>query len=163
MTQGHPLTWELPSDELGGASGARYFYVLTIGKRDTPKYPYAVANEKISSELGRAIGLRIPEVLLYQVAGDWYSFSHFIRQTESGETVPAGSARAIDTYFAENPSDLQGLICFDLFMCNNDGKPDNLVLGDDQRVWLIDLTRCSIVPLGGFNTEYRGFSPSKTI
>jgi hypothetical protein len=138
LTTKHPLTWELPSDELGGASKASYFYVLTIGKRDTPEYPYAVANEKFSSELGRAIGLRIPEVLLYPVAGDWYCFSHFIRQTESGETAPEGTAREIAAFFAENPAELQGLICFDLFICNNDRKTDNFVIGEDQKVWLID-------------------------
>ncbi len=138
MISRHPLTWELPSDELGGASGASYFYVLTIGKRDTTEYPYAVANEKIASELGRAIGLRIPEVLLYPVAGDWYSFSHFIRQTESGETEPEGTAREIATFFAENPTELQGMILFDLFICNNDRKTDNFVIGEDQKVWLID-------------------------
>ena len=134
----HPLTLELPSDELGGASGASYFHVLTIGKRDTREYPYTVANEKIASELGRAIGLRIPEVLLYAVAGNWYCFSHFMRRTESGETVPAGTAREIEAFFAANPTELQGMICFDLFICNNDRKTDNLIVGEDQKVWLID-------------------------
>lgn len=134
----HPLTLELPSDELGGASGASYFHVLTIGKRDTPQYPYSVANEKIASELGRAIGLRVPEVLLYPVAGNWYCFSHFIRQTESGETVPGGTARDLDEFFAANPSELQGMICFDMFICNNDRKTDNFIIGEDQKVWLID-------------------------
>ncbi|SRR6266404_737640 len=134
----HPLTLELPSDELGGASGATYFHVLTVGKRDTAEYPYTVANEKIASELGRAIGLRIPEVLLYPVAGNWYCFSHFIRRTESGETVPLGTAREIEAFYAANPTELQGMICFDLFICNNDRKTDNLIVGEDQKVWLID-------------------------
>jgi hypothetical protein len=133
-----PLTLELPSDELGGASGASYFHVLTIGKRDTPEYPYAVANEKLASELGRAIALRIPEVLLYPVAGDWYCFSHFIHRTESGETVPGGTARELEAFYAKNPADLQGMICFDLFICNSDRKTDNLIVGEDQKVWLID-------------------------
>lgn len=134
----HPLTLELPSDELGGASGASYFHVLTIGKHNTPKYPYTVPNEKVSSELGRAIGLRIPEVLLYPVAGDWYSFSRFTRQTESGETIPEGTAREIEAFFDEYPSELEGMICFDLFVCNNDRKTDAFVIGEDQKVWLID-------------------------
>jgi hypothetical protein len=134
----HPLTVELPSDELGGASGAKYFHVLTVGKRNTPEYPYSVANEKISSELGRAIGLRVPEVLLYPVGGDWYSFSRFTRQTDSGETVPEGTAREIKGFFDDHPSDLHGMICFDLFVCNNDRKPDAFVIGEDQKVWLID-------------------------
>lgn len=138
MSSRHPLTLELPSDELGGTSGARYFYVLTVGKPNTPKYPYSVANEKIASELGRAIGLRVPEVLLYPVGGDWYSFSHFIRQTESGETMPEGTAKEIDAFFGDHPSDLQGMICFDLFVCNNDRKTDAFVIGEDQKVWLID-------------------------
>jgi hypothetical protein len=134
----HPLTWELPPDELGGASGASYFYVLTVGKRNVPDYPYTVANEKIATELGRAIGLRIPEVLLYPVAGNWYAFSHFVRHTESGETVPQGTASEIAAFFAENPTELQGMICFDLFICNNDRKTDNFVIGEDRKVWLID-------------------------
>jgi hypothetical protein len=138
LTNGHPLTLELPSDELGGASGASYFHVLTIGKRDTPKFPYTVANEKIASELGRAIGLRIPEVLLYPVAGNWYCFSHFIRRTESDETVPAGTARELEAFYVANPTELQGMICFDLFICNDDRKTDNFIVGEDQRVWLID-------------------------
>ncbi|HSB08808.1 MAG TPA: hypothetical protein VLM38_04815 [Blastocatellia bacterium] len=134
----HPLTLELPSDELGGASGASYFHVLTIGKRDTSEYPYTVANEKIASEFGRAIGLRIPEVLLYSVAGHWYCFSHFIRRTESGETVPTGTAREIDAFYDANPTELQGMICFDLFIRNNDRKTDNFIVSEDQKVWLID-------------------------
>jgi hypothetical protein len=138
LTNHHPQTLELPSDELGGASGARYFYVLTVGKRDTPEYPYSVANEKIASELGRSIGLRIPEILLYLEARDWYCFSHFIRRTESDETVPAGTARELAAFYAANPAELQGMICFDLFICNNDRKTDNLIMGDDNKVWLID-------------------------
>jgi hypothetical protein len=138
LTDHHPQTLELPSDELGGASGARYFYVLTIGKRDTPDYPYTVANEKIACEIGRSIGLRIPEVLLYREAGHWYCFSHFVRRTESDETVPSGTARELEAFYAANPTELQGLICFDLFICNNDRKTDNLILGEDQKVWLID-------------------------
>ncbi len=54
-----PLTWELPPDELAGTSGARLFYALSIGKANSPQHPYCVANEKIASELGRAIGLRV--------------------------------------------------------------------------------------------------------
>lgn len=133
-----PLIWELPPDELSGASGARAFYVLTVGKSNSPEYPYCVANEKIASELGRAIGLRIPEVLLYPVAGDWFAFSHFIRQTESGETVPEWTAADIAAFFRENPVELHGMICFDLFVCNNDRKTDNLISGEDKKVWLID-------------------------
>lgn len=133
-----PLIWELPPDELGGASGARAFYVLTVGKGNTPEYPYSVANEKIASELGRVIGLRIPEVLLYRDKGEWLAFSHFIRRTESGETVPEGTAAEIATFFDRNPSELHGMICFDLFVCNNDRKPENLVVGEDSRVWFID-------------------------
>lgn len=133
-----PLIWELPPDELGGASGARAFYVYTIGKHNTAEYPYTVANEKIASELGRVIGLRIPEVLLYRDTGEWLAFSHFIPRTESGETIPEGTAAEIAAFFESNPSELHGMICFDLFVCNNDRKTDNLVVGDDQKVWLID-------------------------
>lgn len=134
----HPLTLEIPQDELAGASGARMFYVLTVGKRNTPEYPYSVANEKIASELGRVIGLRIPEILLYRIADDWLAFSHFIRQTESGESVPAGTAAEIAAFFQEHPAELHGMICFDLFVCNNDRKTDNLIIGEDKKVWLID-------------------------
>lgn len=133
-----PLIWELPPDELAGASGARAFYVLTVGKGNTDEYPYCVANEKIASELGRVIGLRIPEVLLYRDAGEWLAFSHFIRQTESGETVPEGTAAEIAAFFERSPEQLHGMICFDLFLCNNDRKTDNLVIGEDKKVWFID-------------------------
>jgi hypothetical protein len=134
----HPLTWELAQDELGGASGARLFYVLTVGKRNLAEYPYNVTNEKIASELGRVIGLRIPEVVLNHVAGDWHAFSRFVRHTESGETVPEGTAVEIRDFFGMYPTELQGMICFDLFVCNNDRKTDNLIVGEDNKVWLID-------------------------
>jgi hypothetical protein len=133
-----PLVWELPPDELGGASGSRLFYVLTIGKRNTPEYPYCIANEKIASELGRVIGLRIPEVLLYPLADEWYGFSHFIRQTESGESIPEGTAADIADFFSMNPEELHGMLCFDLFVCNNDRKTDNLIVSEDKKVWYID-------------------------
>ena len=90
-----PVVVELPSDELGGASGARLFHVLAVGKTNTPKYPYTVANEKIATEIGRVIGLRIPEVLLNRLTGEWYAFSTFIERTESGEGIPEGTAKQI--------------------------------------------------------------------
>jgi hypothetical protein len=133
-----PLIWELPPDPLSGASGASAFYVLTVGKRNTAEYPYSVVNEKIASELGRVIGLRIPEVLLYRVGEEWYVFSHFIGRTESEETAPEGTAAEISTFFEKNPAELHGMGCFDLFVCNNDRKTDNLILGEDRKVWLID-------------------------
>lgn len=129
---------ELPSDELGGASGARLFHVLSVGKANTPEYPYNVTNEKIASEIGRALGLRIPEVLLYRLSGEWMAFSCFVEQTESGETVPSGTASKIQAYYRDHPEELHGMICFDLFIGNNDRKTDNLVLGEDGIVRLID-------------------------
>ena len=133
-----PTSLEVTQDELGGASGARRFYVLTVGKTNTPEYPYAVCNEKIVSELGRVIGLRIPEVVLHRIRDHWYAYSKFISETESGETAPEGTAAEIADYYEDHPSELHGMICFDLFVCNNDRKPDNLVLGEDENVWLID-------------------------
>jgi hypothetical protein len=129
---------ELPSDELGGASGARLFHVLAVGKTNTSTYPYAVANEKIATEIGRAIGLRIPEVLLNRLTGEWYAFSTFIERTESGEGIPEGTARQIQQYYDANPAELHGMVCFDLFVGNNDRKTDNLILGADAVVRLID-------------------------
>ena len=133
-----PIVVELPSDELGGASGARYFHVLAVGKANTPEYPYNVANEKIASEIGRALGLPIPEVVLYRLAGEWTAFSCFVEQTESSETAPSGTASQIQAYYREHPEELHGMICFDLFIGNNDRKTDNLVLGEDGIVRLID-------------------------
>lgn len=72
-----PIIVEIPSDELGGASGARLFRVLAVGKRNSPQFPYCVANEKIATEIGRALGLRIPEVLLYRLRGEWHRLSVF--------------------------------------------------------------------------------------
>jgi hypothetical protein len=105
---------------------------------ESTTHPYSIANEKIASELGRVIGLRIPEVLLYRVGDDWHAFSHFILRTESGETFPEGSAAEIAAFYEKNPVELHGMVCFDLFVCNNDRKPDNLVIGEDKKVWLID-------------------------
>ena len=134
-----PTILELPQDELGGASGARRFYVLTVGKRNAPEYPYSVSNEKIASELGRIIGLRIPEVVLHRVREYWYAYSNFISETESGETAPEGTAAEIAAFYEDHPSELHGMICFDLIVCNNDRKPDNFVIGEeDKNVWLID-------------------------
>lgn len=133
-----PSIWELPPDPLAGSSGAAAFYALAVGKRNTADYPYTVPNEKVCSEIGRVIGLRIPEVLLYRFAGEWWVFSHFINQTDSEESPPEGTAGQIAEYFEHNPSELNGMVCFDLFVCNNDRKTDNLVLGEDNRVWLID-------------------------
>jgi hypothetical protein len=133
-----PTILELPQDELGGASGARRFYLLAVGKRNTPEYPYSVVNEKLASEFGRVIGLRIPEVVLQYLRDSWYAFSYYISETESGETQPEGTASDIAAFYEANPTELHGMICFDLFLCNNDRKPDNLVIGEDGNVWLID-------------------------
>ena len=133
-----PPILELPQDELGGASGARRFYVLAVGKHNSSEYPYTIANEKIASELGRVIGLRIPEVILYPVRGEWHAFSYYIVETESGETAPEGSASDIAAFYEENPAELHGMVCYDLFVCNNDRKPDNFIIGEDRKVWLID-------------------------
>ncbi len=80
----------------------------------------------------------LPEVLLYPIAGQWFAFSRFIPQTESGETGPEGTASEIAEFYASNLIELHGMICFDLFICNNDRKTDNLVVGEHGRVWLID-------------------------
>jgi hypothetical protein len=133
-----PVILEVPQDDLAGASGARRFYVLAVGKHDSHEYPYTVANEKIASELGRALGLRIPEVVLHRLRDEYHAFAYYVIETESGETVPEGSAAEIANFYAENPAELHGMVCFDLFVCNNDRKPDNLVIGEDGRVWLID-------------------------
>lgn len=138
MRSPHPLILELAQDDLGGASGARRFYVLTVGKHDSQDYPYTVANEKLTSELGRALGLRIPEVVIRRLRGEYHAFSYYISQTESGETVPEGSAAEIAAYYSDNPAELHGMVCFDLFVCNNDRKPDNFIIGEDGKVWLID-------------------------
>lgn len=133
-----PTVVELPSDELGGASGARLFHVLAVGKANTEAYPYSVANEKIASEIGRALGLPIPEVLLYRLSREWVAFSCFVEQTESGESAPSGTALQIESYYQSHPEELHGMICFDLFIGNNDRKTDNLILGEDGVVRLID-------------------------
>jgi hypothetical protein len=133
-----PTVWELPPDPLGGASGARPFYVLAVGKANSPKFPYTVPNEKIAAELGRAIGLRIPEVLLYESKGEWLTFSRMIEQTDSGEIMPEGTAAEIAQFFEKNPFELQGMICFDLYICNNDRNAGNFVLGRDGKVRFID-------------------------
>ena len=133
-----PVILEVPQDDLGGASGARRFYVLAVGKHNSRDYPYTVANEKIASELGRAIGLRVPEIVLHRLRDQYHAFAYYIMETESGETVPEGSAAEIATFYDENPEELHGMVCFDLFICNNDRKPDNLIIGEDKKVWLID-------------------------
>jgi hypothetical protein len=133
-----PLILEVPQDDLGGASGARRFYVLAVGKHDSAEYPYTVANEKIASELGRAIGLRIPEVVLHRLRDEYHAFAYYVIETESGETVPEGSAAEIASFYDDNPAELHGMVCLDLFICNNDRKPDNLIIGEDGKVWLID-------------------------
>lgn len=133
-----PIVVELPSDELGGATGARLFRVLAVGKSNTPQYPYSVANEKIATEIGRVLGLRIPEVLLYRLKGEWLTFSCFVEQTESGEGAPEGTAAQIEEYYRNNQSELHGMICFDVFVGNNDRKTDNLIFGQDGVVRLID-------------------------
>jgi hypothetical protein len=138
MKNAPPIIVEIPSDELGGASGARLFRVLAVGKRNTPQFPYCVANEKIATEIGRALGLRIPEVLLYRLRGEWHAFSCFVPQTESGEGVPEGTASELARYYSEHPEELHGMITFDLFVGNNDRKTDNLILGEDGLVRLID-------------------------
>ncbi len=133
-----PLILEVPQDDLGGASGARRFYVLAVGKHDSAEYPYTVANEKIASELGRAIGLRVPEVVLHRLRDEYHAFAYYVIETDSGETMPEGTAAEIASFYADNPAELHGMVCLDLFICNNDRKPDNLVIGEDGKVWLID-------------------------
>jgi len=111
-----PVILEVPQDDLGGASGARRFYVLAVGKHNSRDYPYTVANEKIASELGRAIGLRVPEIVLHRLRDQYHAFAYYIMETESGETVPEGSAAEIATFYDENPEELHGMVCFDLFI-----------------------------------------------
>jgi len=134
-----PVIVELASDELGGASGAKLFTVLAVGKANTPRYPYCVANEKIATDIGRVLGLRIPEALLYRLRGEWHVFSCFVERTESGEGVPEGTAAELNRYFLERPNELHGMICFDLLVGNNDRKTDNLIFSQaDTAVTLID-------------------------
>lgn len=93
MKISHPLIVELPADTSGdGKSGGNYFHVLTYGKRNSEKFPYTVSNEKVSSELGRAIGLPLPEILLYRLGENLMMFSRFVSSKNSGEAGPPGTS-----------------------------------------------------------------------
>ena len=141
----HDIVVELP-DEPGGATGARYFHVLVIGKSNTTTEPYNIVNEKVASELARAMGLRAPEILLYKSRVEegekWRCFSHFLPQSAVGETAPSGTAEQKEQYFLNNPGELEGMICFDIFACNNDRRKaggGNLIVDNhDGSVWMID-------------------------
>jgi len=134
---------EVPGDPLGGASGAKRFRVLFVGKQATEKYPYQVVNDRVASEIGRTLGLWVPDSVIYPVAGEYLFFSHFVEyrpETASGETRPP---RPSDDHEAAlvspgRSSFRHGVVMFDLFVANNDRKPDNIVMDTHGRLWLID-------------------------
>lgn len=135
----HPLVVQLPSDfPTDGKTGGSYFHVLTYGKAHSEKYPYTVPNEKISSELGRAIGLPLPEILLYRLGDELMMFSRFVSSGDSGQVGPPGISQDVAKFFNNSPGLLERMVCLDIFICNNDRKPDNLMADEEGRAWLID-------------------------
>lgn len=134
-----PILQELPPEQdIGGASGAQRFYLLAYGKGNSEKYPYNVPNEKIACDLARVAGLPVPEGLLYQHRGDWLFLSRSIGTIESGEPKPPGTARDVQNAIAKSPGFIEEMVCFDLFVCNNDRNPGNIICDSEGQLWLID-------------------------
>lgn len=134
---------EVPGDPLGGASGAKRFRVLFVGKQATEKYPYQVVNDRVASEIGRTLGLWVPDSVVYPVSGDYLFFSHFIEfqpETESGETTPPRPSDDHEVVLLSKArhSFRHGVVMLDLFVANNDRKADNIVIDAHDRPWLID-------------------------
>lgn len=65
-------------------------------------------------------------------------FSRFVSSKNSGEVGPPGTSQEVAKIFNNRPGLLESMVCFDLFVGNNDRKPDNLLSDEENRVWLID-------------------------
>lgn len=127
-----------PEQDIGGASGAQRFYLLAYGKGNSQAYPYNVPNEKTACELARAVGLPVPEILLHQNRGQWLFLSRAVGTVESGESRPPGTARDVQNAIAKSPGIIEEMVCFDLFVCNNDRNPGNFLCDSQGQLWLID-------------------------
>ncbi len=139
MSEQPPLLQEIPGQqEIGGASGARLFNFRAYGKGNFGDYPYNVLNEKIASELARIVGLPVPEVLLYRHRDEWLFLSRAIGTAASGESRPPGTSRDVANAVLNQPGLIEEMVCFDLFICNNDRNPGNLLVDAEKRFWLID-------------------------
>lgn len=139
MSELRPLVQELPTEHnIGGASGARLFSFEAYGKGNKPDFPYNVVNEKIAGDLARMVGLPVPEGLLYQHLGEWMFFSRAVVTAVSGETPPPGTARDMQKSIDNWPGIFEEMLCFDLFVCNNDRNPRNFLCDPQKKLWLID-------------------------
>jgi len=134
---------EVAGDSLGGRSGAVRCRILFVGKRASDEYPYQVANERIASEIGRVLGLWIPDSVVYRFNGDVMFFSHFI-EDGTGDACgalsppPSGLEHEVKLLAPATEFIRHGIVMFDLFVANNDRKADNIRLGRDGRLWCVD-------------------------
>ena len=86
---------ELPGDEFGGGSGEkRKFRLEFIGKTPNGRWPYTVANEVVSSHLGRILGFNIPLVIPHRLGGEPLAMVLWMRpasRDQQGGQLPASN------------------------------------------------------------------------
>ncbi len=164
MSNSPPLLQELPTEQdIGGASGVRRLYVLTYGKENSEQFPYNIPNEKISSELARVAGLPVPEVVLHQHRGQWLFLSRAVETVESGESRPPGTSSDVAKAIANSPGLIEEMVCFDLFVCNNDRNPGNFLCDAEKNVWLIDFGNSLFYRPSGRGQIQAGVSRLKSV
>ena len=87
---------EQASDPLGGASGQkRRFRVEFLAKSNNAEFPFTVANELVATQLGQALGLNLPTVLTYLVAGEVLVFIQMIDRNLEMTKGPPATAKAL--------------------------------------------------------------------
>jgi hypothetical protein len=113
-----------------------------LAKSNNAEFPFTVANEVIATQLGLALGLNVPTVLTYSVAGEVLVFIQMIDRNSEMTKEPPATAKALREYVQSHPRDVHGAIVFDLFIANNDRAfgPErrNLMLDAEGRLLLYD-------------------------
>jgi hypothetical protein len=129
---------ELPSDNLGGASGEkRKFRLEFIGKAPTERFPYTVANEVVSNYVGTVMGFQIPAVIPHRIDGDALALILWMSPAARQQDGPPLTSKALGEYLAseEHRDEIHGAIILDLFLANTDRS-----FGPERRNIAVDET-----------------------
>lgn len=127
---------ELPGDELGGGSGEkRKFRLEFIGKAPNERWPYTVANEVVSSHLGRILGFNIPIAIPHRVGGEQLAMVLWMRPASRRQQGAPPTSKELKQFVDEHSEEIHGAIVLDLFSANSDRSfgPERRNVGVDER------------------------------
>lgn len=105
-----------------GVTGAQLVTAQGVAKRNLPDHPYVVANEHVSGEIGRFLGLPLPPSYVLKLE-DGEPIFISMNFNPGGDELPPIIPNVLTTVF---PVESAGILVYDIFIGNSDRHSKNL-------------------------------------